>query len=227
MEQLVSDVKRMDCIKYMKQFPDKFFQLAIVDPPFGIGATWSKQRNDKFYSKGKLHSYRNESIPTKRYFDLLFKKSCNQIIFGGNYFTRFLPPTNSWIVWDKVRDADVTLMSEGELAWTSFNKVLRIVSYKWDGAVKCERVEKIHPHQKPIKLYKWLLSKYAKPGYNILDTHLGSGSSRIAAEELGMNFYGCEIDKHYFEDQEVRFKKHVAQIRIFSQQAVINLKANS
>lgn len=137
--------------------------------------------------------------------------------FGvGNYFTAELAVTNAWIVWDKVRDAEVTFMSEAELAWTSFKKVMRIFRGQWDGAKKCDGVtNKVHPHQKPKKLYKWLLKNYAKEGDKILDTHLGSQSSRIAAFDMGFDFTGYELDKDYFESGCKRFEQHKAQLKLF------------
>lgn len=111
----MSEIYNIDCIEGMKKYSDNHFQLAIVDPPYGIGDTWSKSRKDRFYKKGKLHSYQNESAPGKEYFDELFRVSENQIIWGGNYFTENLPAVNSWIVWDKVRNAEVTFMSEANL----------------------------------------------------------------------------------------------------------------
>ena len=136
-------------------------------------------------------------------------------MFGGNYFSDFLKPTNAWIVWDKVRDADKTFMSEAELAWTSFKKTMRIIQLQWDGAKKCEKITKWHPHQKPIKLYETIIEKYAEPGYSILDTHIGSGSSRIACYNKGFDFTGYEIDPHYFNIQNKKFKEFTAQQVLF------------
>ena len=195
----------------MARYPDGYFNLAIVDPPYGIGDTWSKSRKDRFHKKGKLHSYQNESIPDKAYFDELFRVSKNQIIWGGNYFTEFLPPTNSWIVWNKLRDADKTYMSEGEAAWSSFKKVFRIVDFLWDGAKKCEKTVKIHPHQKPVMLYEWCLMNYASPGDKILDTHLGSGSIAIACYNLGFDLTACELDLDYYEATLKRIENHSLQ----------------
>ena len=204
----------MDNKVFMSRFPDNYFDLAIPDPPYGIGDTWSKSRRDIFYKKGKLRKYQNESIPDREYFDELMRVSKNQIIWGGNYFTEFLKPTNSWIIWDKQRDAEVTYMSEAELAWTSFRKVMRIAPFQWDGAKKCERTEKVHPHQKPVKLYRWILDNYAEPGSKILDTHMGSQSSRIAAFDMGMDYYGCESDEHYFAAGCQRYNNHISQLQI-------------
>ena len=131
----------------------------------------------------------------------------NQIIWGANYYTDYLPARQSWIVWNKLRDYPTQHLAEGELAWTSFNIPVRIATYMWNGACVCSPRSGIHPHEKPVDLYAWLLRNYAKPGDNIFDSHLGSGSSRIAAYKLGFDFVGCEIDKGYFEAQEKRFQK--------------------
>lgn len=191
---------RRDCMDLMADFHDEYFDLAVVDPPYGIGPTWSKSRKDRFYQGGKLHAYQNVSAPDARYFSELIRVSKHQIIWGGNYFTDHLPPTNSWIVWDKGRDASKSFMSEGELAWTSFSGVLRIIPLVWDGARKCEKVIKIHPHQKPIRLYQSLYKTYLKPGYKVLDTHLGSASSAVAALGVQCDFYGCELEDVYFSN---------------------------
>lgn len=203
-----------DCMDFMNDTHDKYYDLAVVDPPYGIGQTWSKSRTDRFYKQGKLHSYKNKSAPGYDYFDSLFRVSKNQIIWGGNYFTEFLKPTNSWVVWDKVRQ-NGQFMSEAELAWTSFNKVMLIAKYQWAGALKCERVKKIHPHQKPVKLYDWLLHNYAKPEFKVLDTHGGSFSSAIAAYYFGCEFTGIEKDKDYFNDAVKRFKLMTIQTKLF------------
>lgn len=203
-----------DCVKSMRDFPDKHFELAIVDPPYGIGDTWSKNRNDRFYSKGKQHRYQNEKAPGRVYFKELLRVSKNQIIWGGNYFTKFLPPTNSWIVWNKHNLADSVHMSEAELAWTSCKKVMRVANLWWSGAIKCEPSVKVHPHQKPVMLYSFCLQKFAKKGDKILDTHMGSGSSRIASFDAGFEYHGFEVDTAYFEASCKRFEQHKAQLQI-------------
>ncbi len=209
----------MDCMDFMRDVPDKTYDLAIVDPPYGIGDTWSKSRRDRFYHKGKMHSYQNRSAPDSDYFAELQRVSENQIIWGGNYYTDHLLPTNAWIVWNKGRDAEKTFMSEAELAWTSFKKVLRIAHFLWDGGKKCENVDKYHPHQKPVALYKWLLKNYAKPGDKILDTHGGSMSIAIACYDMGFDLDLCEIDEKYFADAKARFERHMAQTRLFEPKA--------
>ena len=201
-----------DCMIAMKEFPDKYFELAIVDPPYGIGIDGQKKSVNKNPKHNrKHHSKKNwdNSIPTAEYFTELFRVSANQIIWGGNYFTDFLPSTKAWIFWFKGQN-DLT-MSDGEMAWTSFDTVTRQVEINRGVLINQNT---FHPTEKPFKLYRWLLSKYAKQGDKILDTHLGSGSSRIAAHQLGFEFYGYELDKDYFEAQEKRFKLVTSQEQI-------------
>lgn len=200
-----SIVHNCDCMEFMRTVPDKHFALAIVDPPYGIGANWRKDPHSQFYNHHS--SYENDSIPSREYFEELMRISENQIIWGANYYTDYLPARQSWIVWNKLRDYPTQHLAEGELAWTSFNIPVRIATYMWNGACVCSPRSGIHPHEKPVDLYAWLLRNYAKPGDNIFDSHLGSGSSRIAAYKLGFDFVGCEIDKGYFEAQEKRFQK--------------------
>ncbi len=192
-------------MEFMRTVPDKHFALAIVDPPYGIGANWRKDPHSQFYNHHS--SYENDSIPSREYFEELMRISENQIIWGANYYTDYLPARQSWIVWNKLRDYPTQHLAEGELAWTSFNIPVRIATYLWNGACVCSPRSGIHPHEKPVDLYAWLLRNYAKPGDNIFDSHLGSGSSRIAAYKLGFDFVGCEIDKGYYESQEKRFQE--------------------
>lgn len=203
----ISETYNMDCVAYMKTMPDGFFDLAMVDPPYGIGMNWRKDKHSKFYREES--SYKNDSIPGAEYFKELFRVSKNQIIFGANYYTEFLPATNSWIVWDKQIDYPTQHLSEAELAWTSFKVPVRIVSMIWNGFCRCEKRSGIHPHEKPKQLYKWIFDNYFNVvgGGRILDTHLGSGSSRIVAYKMGYDFYGCEIDKKYFDAQQKRFEE--------------------
>ncbi|HEY6018523.1 MAG TPA: DNA methyltransferase [Candidatus Paceibacterota bacterium] len=197
-----------DCMEYMRGLPDKAFDLAIVDPPYGIGADnhagpekhgwrqWPKKEWDK-------------SIPEKLYFSELFRVSKNQIIWGGNYFV--LPPTRCLIVWDKGQ-RDFSL-ADGEIAWSSFDKNLRIWTYS---RAQANLETKIHPTQKPVKLYEWLLTNYAKPGQRILDTHLGSMSSVIACLNMGFEIVGCELDADYFKAGCERVQQSQAQLRMFA-----------
>lgn len=203
-----------DCIQVMKRYPDKFFDLAVVDPPYGINAskgTWGSSNKGKVTNYGKKDW--DKQPPSEEYFMELRRVSKNQIIWGGNYFG--LPASSCWLVWDKLNSAD---FADCELAWTSFNTAVRKFTWRWNGMLQQNMKEKeirIHPTQKPVALYDWILQNYAKEGDLILDTHLGSGSSRIAAHKAGLDFVGCEIDKEYFEAQEKRFKEFVSQLRMF------------
>ena len=195
----------MDCMEYMKSLPDKAFELAIVDPPYGIRITQSGRLKKYNASKTKW----DELTPTDEYFKELFRVSTNQIIWGGNYFN--LPPTRGFVIWDKQQPEDVSFAS-CEFAWSSFDASARTFYY----SALQQTDTRIHPTQKPVALYEWLLTRYAKPGDKILDTHLGSGSSRIAAYDLGFDFVGCEIDPDYFKAQEERFAAHTAQQSLFA-----------
>ena len=197
-------------MELMARYPDKYFDLAIVDPPYGIGAsemTMGSGKNKK-YKKGKNW---DAETPNQEYFNELFRVSKNQIIWGGNYFP--LPLTKSWIFWDKGINGDCDF-ADGELAWTSFNKVLRIAPIRYKGFLGADK-ERIHPTQKPVALYKWLLDKYAKQGDKILDTHLGSGSIAIACHDYGFDLTACELDKEYFEKAMQRITNHMAQTKLF------------
>lgn len=205
-----------DCMDFMANMPDNYVDLAIVDPPYGIGETWNKSKNQQHYNRSK--SYKNKSIPEETYFNELFRISKSQIIWGGNYYSKFLTPTNSWIFWDKKRNVEKTFMSEGELAWTSFKKPMRKVEIIWDGGKKGIEtgVKTIHPHQKPIQLYKWLLQKYGGKNDLVLDTHSGSGSCAIACHLEGFNFIAIEKDIDYYNDSIKRLKEYQDQGLIFS-----------
>ena len=207
---LSSEVYLMDCIEGMKKYPDKYFDLAIVDPPYGLGnklahAGNGKNAQSKFSNDFKKKNWDNK-IPPFEYFLELFRVSKNQIIWGGNYFLDHLPSTRCFIVWDKM--VFIPTMSRIEMAWTSFDKLPMLTQINNTDA------NRIHLTQKPIKLYDWLLLNYAEKGQKILDTHLGSGSSRIAAYRNGYDFVGFEIDKDYFEAQEKRFKTELMQPRL-------------
>lgn len=199
----------IDCNVAMKEFPDKFFDLAIVDPPYGIGdklLIGGKGGHLKFSGQYQKNEWRDVA-PKQKYFEELFRVSRNQIIWGANYFT--LPVYRCPIVWDKQQP--VPNFSAIELAWSSFDEPSKIFSLRQAGFLG---EEKIHPTQKPTALYKWLLKNYANPSDKILDTHLGSGSSRIAAHDMGFDFWGYELDKDYFEAQEKRFKQHISQLTL-------------
>lgn len=196
----------MDCMEGMKQFPDKYFELAIVDPPYGLP-------KDSTHGRGKLKNriLNNGSLelwdkqPSLEYFKELRRVSVNQIIWGGNYFD--LPPTRGIICWDKCQPWEN--FSQWEMAWTSFSKPAAL--FKFDNRTK----DKIHPTQKPVALYEWLLKNYAKPGDKILDTHVGSASSLIACYNMGFEYIGFEIDKDYYEAAQERMRIHMQQQTIF------------
>jgi site-specific DNA-methyltransferase (adenine-specific) len=200
-----------DCVESMKEMPDGEFDLAIVDPPYGINAsemTMGSGKNKK-WNKGKKWDL---ETPDEKYFKELFRVSKNQIIWGGNYFK--LPISKGWIFWDKGIDGDCSF-ADGELAWSSFDKVLRKASIRYKGFLGKDKDERIHPTQKPIKLYEWILKNYSKSTDKILDTHVGSGSIRIACEKAGLEFVGFEIDAEYWQAQENRFQNFISQQRLF------------
>lgn len=197
-----SEVFNEDCLEVMKRFPDGFFDLAIVDPPYG-GSIMAKNKNQRH--KTTATSYRNKSIPNEEYFSELYRVSKYQIIWGCQYMMPFLKPEGSFIIWDKKADPDLHNMSAVDVAWYSQRKKIRKFTGHWCGAVKFEKEPTIHIHQKPVALYAWLLKHYAEKGFKILDTHLGSQSSRIAAFKLGFDFWGMEIDKKHFNDGNIRF----------------------
>ena len=206
-----------DCMEVMKTFKDKQFDLAIVDPPYGLGmgtVSIPSEKNtnsqQKFYKDLKSKRW-DDNTPNKKYFDELKRVSKNQIVWGANYFVEHInKPTKGWIVWYKGQEG--LTMSDAELAFSSFNSATRVV--------KINRVEllkegTIHPTQKPVKLYEWILQNYAEEGNLILDTHLGSQSSRIAANKAGLDFVGFEIDREYYDNGNKRFRNFVSQGVLF------------
>lgn len=218
-------ILNIDCMEYMKTLKDNEFNLAIVDPPYfngpnrsgyyGKGYSNLGVQRDKYYEECK-----EWSVPDEQYFQQLFRVSKNQIIWGANHFAGvFNSSSSSWIVWDK--DNGKSSFADAELAYTSFDSAVRIFKYMWNGMhqgsaggnVKLNE-KRIHPTQKPVKLYQWLLSNYAKEGDKILDTHLGSGSSAIAAHYGGFEFVGCELDKDYFEAAKERIERETSQIKL-------------
>lgn len=196
----ISQVFNCDNMELMSMFPDKFIDIACVDPPYGIGVNVSmgRRKGDK---KSNYHKFSGEdkNIPPPEYFTELFRVSKNQIIWGGNYFTDHLPPSPCWLLWDKGFSEDITF-AQFELAWTSFDTSAK----KFDKHPASH--SRIHPTQKPVALYDWIFRSYATEGMKILDTHLGSGSSRISAHKAGMQFYATELDADYFAGQEDRFR---------------------
>tara|TARA_R100000808_G_scaffold24926_1_gene59427 strand:+ start:3536 stop:4195 length:660 start_codon:yes stop_codon:yes gene_type:complete len=203
-----------DCMELMESYEDNYFDLALVDPPYGIDKDGS---NRKAFDEHGWKSYEkkqwDQDIPEESYFKELFRVSKNQVIFGGNYFTDFLYPSRGWIFWDKGQDIK---MSDGELAWTSFDKALRRkVFFRtaiWANHLRMEKTP-IHPTQKPVYLYTWILENYAEKGQKILDTHLGSGSSAIASHYYGVNeFVGTELDKDYYLLTKTRILSETRQL---------------
>ncbi len=197
-------VHLIDCMEFMATLPDKAYDLAIVDPPYGI----------------KINMNWDTARPSPEYFNMLMRISKNQIIWGGNYFADLLPASRCWIFWDKLKT--VKNYADGELAWTSFDENVRKFVRRLNGAVGREPCT-IHPTQKPIALYKWLLTHYAKPGQTIFDSHVGSGSIRIACHDLGFDFEGCEIDADYWQAQEDRYLTHCKQADLIGAEEVREL----
>lgn len=196
-----------DNMALMSRYADKYFDLAIVDPPYGINAGKMTMGSGKHnFAKGKDW---DSAIPSNNYFQELFRVSKNQIIWGGNYFE--LPLNNNWLIWDKLNPN--LSFSEAELAWCSINKNIRI--FKRYSAMEDDDGKKQHPTQKPIDLYRWVLNKYAKQGDKILDTHLGSGSIAIACHDYDFELTACELDKEYYDKAIQRIKNHTAQIKMF------------
>ena len=204
------ELYNIDCMEYLKTLEDNAYELAIVDPPYGIevNTNMGRRKGDK---KSTYHKFYGEdkSIPDKNYFKELFRVSKNQIIWGGNYMTDYLYPSSCWLLWDKGFSQDVTF-AQYEMSWTSFNTSCK--KYDFNAAANRNR---IHPTQKPVKLYEWLLMNYAKDGDKILDTHLGSGSIAIACHNLNYDLVGCELDTEYYNAACKRLKQHQAQLTIF------------
>ena len=196
-------------MELMARYPDGWFDLAIVDPPYGIGVDGQKKCSK---TKRNAHEFKgwDKDIPNNEYFKQLFRVSKNQIIWGGNYMTDFLRPSRCWISWDKIQEFSG---SDFELAWTSFISPSK--SFKMARCVAYTHQNKIHPTQKPVALYKWLLDKYAKPGDKILDTHLGSGSIAIACHDYGFDLTACELDREYYNAAMKRINLHKLQTKLF------------
>lgn len=229
----------MDCMEGMSKFPDKFFDLAIVDPPYGIGLqsmNYTKAEKRKTY--GHMAAKRRDYIrtdtwdirPSQDYFDELMRVSKHQVIWGGNYFSDMLPPSKSFICWDKRCNNEMTnAFADCEVAWTDAG-VARMFRYIWNGMMQGKSIDegyitkgnktlnekRIHPTQKPVALYTWILRTYAKPGYRILDTHVGSASSLIACYRAGFEYWGFEIDIEYFRIANERLESEKSQINVFS-----------
>lgn len=212
----------MDCMEYMRGLPDNAFDLAIVDPPYGI-----KQDGHRENNRSKLAVSRNyhkalwsQSAPTTEYFRELERVSRNQIIWGGNHLAASINRNSPcWIVWKKFTTGN---FADCELAYASFPTAVRLFEYPWNGMIqgfhgsKSKNEDRIHPTQKPVALYEWLLTNYAEPGQRILDTHSGSGSSSVAANNLGFEIVACELEEVHFMDSIKRIQSAIAQERLFA-----------
>jgi len=206
------NITNEDNMQLMSRYEDNYFDLAIVDPPYGVdinsSGTWMKNHDNKKWDK---------NIPNVKYFNELKRVSKNQIIWGGNYFTEHLPPNNNWIIWHKMNDG--MSFSMCEMAHSTIKKNIKLFTlYSNKGRFKKPMnngVKKIHPTQKPVKLYEWLLMNYAKEGDKILDTHLGSGSIAIACHNLKYDLTACELDKEYYEAAMERIERHKQQLTMF------------
>jgi site-specific DNA-methyltransferase (adenine-specific) len=206
----LSETFNRDCVEAMKEYPDNYWDLAVCDPPYGIdmdGTIGIGIGKKKGFTRKKEYTKKNwdKEIPSQEYFNELFRVSKNQIVWGANYFTKQLPIIKNYIFWHKKGQSVDDKFNDGEMAFTSLGRT-RMVDIWWNGVGVINSKEiKIHPTQKPVALYDWLLHNYAKQGDKILDTHLGSQSSRIAAYKAGLDFTGFELDKEYFEQGNKRF----------------------
>ena len=236
------DFRNIDCMEGMKEYPDNYFDLAIVDPPYGINVTarhkakrdtvplvggggrafgGSKNSHDRRKQVLKVpskfyHPFDDSATPDGRYFEELFRVSKAQIIWGGNFFLDYLGACSCMIVWDKGRRG--MDQADCEIAWTSLKGQNRIFNWKWNGMLQEDmkhKEERIHACQKPVALYEWILTRFAKPGDKILDTHVGSASSLIACHNLNFDAVGFEIDKTYYELAKARLDAVQAQMNIF------------
>ena len=215
-----NEVYLIDCMEFMKGVPDKYYELAIIDPPYGLKISNSEYlgntKNDKRWA-GRENGYRHtkkdwdDKTPDVEYWDELRRVSKNQIVWGWNYFVEYFNECPSYIVWNKETSGNY---SDCEMAYCSIKGTNKIFTWLWNGFRKKRPEERIHPTQKPIALYLWLLNNYAKQGDKIFDSHVGSGSSRIACDKLGYYFEGCELDKDYWEAQEKRYKDYKSQLTL-------------
>ena len=205
---MISEVHNIDCMEFMRGLPDKFFDLAVVDPEYGISVNHNIGRRKGQKSSNYKKAYWDKKSVDKIILDHVFRISKNQIIWGANHFISKMPYDSScWLMWDK-KFSDKVTFAQFELAWTSFNTTCK----KFD--THPAELNRIHPTQKPIALYAWVFDNYAKPGDKIFDPHMGSQSSRIAAYDLGFDYWGCELDTDYFNDGCNRFNNHISQLRI-------------
>jgi len=215
------NITNEDNMELMARYPDKYFDLAIVDPPYGIGINKMNYTQSTKGGVAKRRDYSSvgnwdKSTPNQSYFKELQRVSKNQIIWGGNYFN--LPLTKSWLIWDKrTQDKYSNDFADCEMAWNSFDKPAKIYRYLWSGMLQGnmkDKQQRIHPTEKPIKLYEWLLMNYAKQGDKILDTHLGSGSIAIACHDLKYDLTACELDTEYYDAAIKRINNHKKQLKL-------------
>jgi len=215
------DLQNIDCMELMKKYPDGYFDLAIVDPPYGMNIAASTNYGESGGSDGRWNTTKKDfhtakdwdkNIPTAEYFAELQRVSKNQIVWGWNYYVSYFNDCPSYIVWNKEASGNY---SDCEMAWCSIKGTNKIFKWLWNGFRKQQPEERIHPTQKPVALYDWILEQFGSDANLILDTHVGSGSSRIACNKAGKQFVGFEIDKDYYEAQEKRFKDFVSQLRMF------------
>lgn len=203
---MISETHNVDCMEFMAGLLDGFFDLVIADPPYGIGEDGGSQRTRGSINTNGVKKNWDNKRPDESFFLELMRVSKNQIICGGNYFADMLPASRCWIYWQKNIGGD---FADGELCWTSFDKVLK------EFTKRSQTFNRQHPTQKPVALYKWLLTNYAKPGQKIFDPMMGSQSSRIASHDMGFDYWGCELDAEYFRDGEARYKAHIAKPVLF------------
>ena len=210
-----------DCVKALKRFDDNYFDVAIVDPPYGLNVSalsnyGESGGTDKRWNTSKKDFYKpkdwDKATPTAEYWEQLFRVSKNQIVWGWNYFVEYFDSCPSYIVWNKEASGNY---SDCEIAWCSYKGTNKIFKWLWNGFRKQQPEERIHPTQKPVALYDWIIQNYCAEANLILDTHVGSGSSRIAAAKAGKQFIGFEIDPEYYEKQEKRFNDWNSQLRMF------------
>lgn len=209
--------ENIDCMEGMRRYPDKYFDLAVCDPPYGIGMGGDKKMTDRLAKNKKYHTFDDNRPPDAAYFEELRRVSKNQIIFGANNFTDNLPPSSCWLIWDKQNSEN--RYADAELAYTSFDTAVRVFRFRWQGMLQGDMKQKetrIHPTQKPIALYEWILARYAKAGDKLLDTHVGSGSSIIAAVRGGYDIVGFEIDKTFYDLANERIKLQTSQATIWN-----------
>ena len=215
---MMIDLKNIDCLEAMKQMDDNQFDLAIVDPPYGINVAKTGNVGGKNLARAKDYGAKDwdKNAPNIEYFNQLIRVSKNQIVWGANHFIPKIPiDSPCWIVWDKNNSGN---FADCELAWTSFDSAVRKFKFTWNGMLQGDMKNKeirIHPTQKPVKLYEWILDNYAKEGDKILDTHLGSGSIAIACHNRGFDLTGFEIDKEYFDNACERLRVHQSQLTMF------------